>query len=73
MSPGDAVDSAGCSIAQNCPAGSDDWKNHGQYVSCVENEAELFYGEGLITEEEKDTIVSEAAQSNVGKRIQRNN
>lgn len=63
---GDAVDSSGCSILQLCidPAP----KNHGQYVSCVAHEAKLFIEAGLITEEEKDDIVSEAAKSDVGKK-----
>lgn len=68
-SSGYAVDSTGCSIAQLCPVcPADPWKNHGKYVSCAAQEAELFYEEGLISEEEKDAIVSEAAQSDVGKK-----
>lgn len=62
-----AVDSAGCSISQLCPTDSD-WKNHGKYVSCIATEADLFFEASLITEEEKDAIVSEAAQSSVGQK-----
>ncbi len=46
-----------------------DWKNHGQYMSCVAQTAEQFLVDGLITETEKDAIVSAAAaQSDVGKK-----
>ncbi len=46
----------------------DDWKNHGAYVSCVSHAAEDYLEAGLITEAEKDAIVSAAAQSDVGKK-----
>lgn len=61
------VDSDGCSIGQLC---EEDWvwKNHGKYVLCVTHAAEDFLEEGLITEEEMDAIVSEAGQSDTGKR-----
>lgn len=61
------VDDDGCSIAQICPADGN-WKNHGAYVKCVAHTAESFVAEEFITEEEKDAIVSEAAQSDVGKK-----
>ena len=63
---GTIVDAVGCSVNDYCPAG-DDWKNHGAYVSCVSRTAEDFVDSGIITEAEKDAIVSEAAQSNIGK------
>ena len=63
---GVVVDSDGCSIAQICSP-EDTWKNHGSYVSCVAHMAESFVAQGLITEEEKDAIVSEAGQSEIGK------
>ncbi len=64
----DAVtDATGCSIAQLCPA-DDDWKNHGAYVRCVARSSENFLDAGLITEDEKDAIVSEAGQSDIGKK-----
>lgn len=70
--PGDPVDPAGCSLWQYCPSdGPKDggvWKNHGQYVSCVAHVAEAWLEWELITEEEKDAIVSEAAQSDIGKK-----
>ncbi|MCK4822770.1 hypothetical protein KA005_43805 [bacterium] len=63
----DVVDSDGCSIAQICPS-DHDWKNHGAYVKCVAHTAKFFVAEGLIVDEEKCAIVSEAAQSDVGKK-----
>lgn len=64
---GDIVDELGCSINQYCPCDSD-WKNHGQFVSCIAHMAEAFLNEGLIVEEEKDAIVSDAARSDCGKK-----
>lgn len=63
--------SIGCSIAQLCPCVGPRgttvaWKNHGQYVSCVTKSAESFLAQGLITEAEKDALVSAAAQSACG-------
>ena len=61
----------GCSIAQMCPCispkdSSTPWKNHGKYVSCVAHISEQFMKIGLISEEEKDLIVSDAAGSSCG-------
>ena len=63
---GEYVNSNGCSIGQQCSVDVD-WRNHGQYVSCVSHAAEELLAEGVITEEEKDAIVSAAAGSSVGK------
>jgi len=64
---GEYVNSNGCSIGQQCSI-TDNWKNHGKYVSCVSHAAEELVEEAVITEEEKDAIVSAAAGSSVGKR-----
>ena len=61
----------GCSIAQLCPCEGPrgttvSWRNHGKYVSCVAKTSENFVEQGLITEAEKDSTVSEAAQSDCG-------
>lgn len=45
-----------------------DWKNHGAYVSCVTKEAQELVKQGIITGKEKGEIVSNAAQSDVGKK-----
>jgi carboxypeptidase T len=65
------IDSAGCSIEQLCPCEGPRgiaslWKNHGKYVSCTAKSAESFVEAGLITEAEKDAVVSDAAQSDCG-------
>lgn len=71
---GEIVDSAnGCSIAQLCPCDgprgtTNSWKNHGKYVSCVAHAASDFLDQGLITDTEKDAIVSAAGQSDCGRR-----
>ncbi len=64
--PGEVVDPAGCSIADLCPCGNE-WRNHGAYVSCVAHATEDFVVNGLITEEQKDAIVSAAGHSRCGK------
>jgi len=65
----ETVNANGCSIDQLCPC-KKNWKNHGQYVSCVDQAAEDFVvaDPPLITEEDKDAIVSEAGQSSCGKK-----
>jgi len=45
-----------------------DWKNHGEYVSCVAHAVNEAVENGDITEEEGDEIVSEAAESDIGKK-----
>jgi len=71
---GSAVDADGCSgvqhIANTCPT-SNSYKNHGKYVSCVAKAAESALDSGLLTEEEKDAIVSEAGESDIGKKSRR--
>jgi hypothetical protein len=63
----------GCSVAQLCPCDgprgqSAAWRNHGKYVSCAAKTSETFLIGGLISESEKDAMVSLAAQSECGKR-----
>ena len=67
---GEIVDLSGCSVQQSCPC-ENSWKNHGQMVSCTSSVAEIFVSEGLITDEEKDAIVREAAKSSCGETFQR--
>jgi glucose/arabinose dehydrogenase len=67
---GEVVDATGCAISELCPCehplGGDRWKNHGAYVSCVAHASEDLMEAGLITEAEKDTLVSTAAESTCG-------
>lgn len=58
----------GCAIEQTCSC-DDNWKNHGEYVSCVSQRSNAFVSMGLITETDKDEIVSAAAQSSCGHKI----
>lgn len=63
--PGNATDE-NCDSTMACdPAAT--YRNHGAFVSCVAKAAEALFEAGLITEAEKDAIVEDAAQSDVGK------
>lgn len=75
MTPiGDLVDQGnGCSIEQLCPCDGPrgtvmPWKNHGKYVSCTAHATNGFVDKGLISEAEKDAIMSAAGQSACGKK-----
>jgi len=67
---GAIVDANGCSIDQiapcSGPASGGTWKNHGQYVSTVAQAVEAFFAEGLISADQAEQIVAEAAQSRCG-------
>ncbi len=63
----------GCSIEQLSPCEGPRgtttlWKNHGKYVSSAAKSANSFLEQGLITEEEKDAIISNAANSTCGQK-----
>jgi hypothetical protein len=63
----------GCSIVQLCPcdgpfASKGSWKNHGKYVSCIAKTATSLLKHNLITAEEKDMVISNAAKSRCGKK-----
>jgi len=68
---GATVDAQGCSIDQLVPcagpASGSSWKNHGQYVSAIARTAEAFITAGLITEVEKNAVVSAAVKSDCGR------
>jgi len=68
--PGDTVNEDGCSIAglSPClhPPGVNKWKNHGAYVRSVAHTSQDFVDAGLISEAEKDAIVSASGQSQCG-------
>lgn len=68
---GEIVDRKGCSIDQiapcSGPAPGRAWRNHGQYVSEVAHAAIRFLLEGLISVEQAEEIVEQAARSQCGK------
>jgi hypothetical protein len=70
---GEIVDADGCSIDQLAPCGGPasggSWKNHGQYVSTVAHVVNEFLAEGLITEDEADEIMAQAAESRCGAKV----
>jgi hypothetical protein len=72
--PGATVDAYGCSGEQivdaTCPC-DDAWRNHGDFVSCVAKTSDGLVEDGLLTEAEKDAIVSAAAQSTCGHDFER--
>jgi hypothetical protein len=65
---GAPVDGNGCSIPQICPCDGP-WKNHGEYVSCVDSALDEFLEHGWITEEQRREMHRAAAQSECGKKI----
>jgi hypothetical protein len=71
--PGEVVDPTGCSVADHCPCSSyvdgRHWKNAGAYRRCVARWSESFVDQGLISEEYKDALVSVAAATTCGHRV----
>jgi hypothetical protein len=69
---GEVVNADGCAVSELCPCahaeGENLWKNHGAYVSCVAHTTNDFVELGLLTEEEKDAIQSEAGGSSCGRK-----
>lgn len=58
--------SNGCSAAQTCPTTAR-WKNHGDYVECVEDAAQDLYRARVITQRERQALITAAANSSVGR------
>jgi hypothetical protein len=69
---GSIVDADGCTIDQLAPcagpATGGRWKNHGQYVSTVVHVVQAFVEQGLITPEQAEEIVVQAAHSSCGRK-----
>lgn len=69
--PGSLIDGSGCAsaqlFAQVCPI-TRAYRNHGEYVSCVANEASRQVNAGMMTEDQKDAVISAAGQSAVAKK-----
>ena len=59
-----------CSIDQiapcSGPASGGTWKNHGQYVSTVADAVESFLAQDLISVDQAEEIITQAARSNCG-------
>ncbi len=64
---GQTINSDGCSVNQICSPEMN-WKNHGQYVSCVTHLSKEFLLQGLIAQDDRKTLITEAAQSDIGKK-----
>jgi hypothetical protein len=64
--PGSIVNAEGCSIDQLVPCDGP-WKNHGQFVSTLAHVTQDFVRDGLISESQRNDIISSGAQSNCGK------
>lgn len=65
--PGNDADGDGvCGSPDPCPCDAD-WKNHGQYVSCVAHETQQQVAAGELTHQARADLVSAAAQSSCGK------
>ena len=69
---GSLVDADGCSLDQLAPcagpASGGVWKNHGQFVSTVVEAVHTFVDQGLITQEQAEHIIVQAAHSNCGRK-----
>jgi hypothetical protein len=65
--PGDIVNGQGCSIAQLCPCDGP-WRNHAEYLRCIQETSAQFQQLGLITAEQRRAIMNEARRSDCGKR-----
>ncbi len=68
-----AIELPGNNIDENCDNiklcdSPLEWKNHGNFVSCVSKEAEKLLQQGLITEQEKDELINSAAKTKIGKK-----
>lgn len=63
--PGNTVDE-NCDQTLLCSP-SAGWRRHGQFVVCVSRAATELFRAGLITEQERDALIGDAAQSSVGR------
>ena len=55
-------------MVENTCGSSSDWKNHGQYASCVAQAANDAVKAGLLTNSEASAIKVAAAASSTGKK-----
>ena len=66
--PGEVVNADGCSVFDVCPCGGA-WKNHGEFMKCVERATVEFVMQGLMSEAERGRLISEAARSGCGAHV----
>jgi hypothetical protein len=64
--------STGCAIAQLVPCSSPQgqtvpWKNQGQYMQVLTKTVNNFAKQGLISNAERDSLISAGARSSCGK------
>jgi len=68
--PGAVVNAHGCSLDQLVPcagpATGGTWRNHGAYVSTLARAVTEFLADGLISEQQAEELVTDAAQSSCG-------
>jgi hypothetical protein len=64
---GDVVNAQGCSVTQLCPCDGP-WRNHAEYLRCIQRTSAQFQQLGLITAEQRRAVISEATRSDCGKR-----
>jgi len=74
LTPGESPDdeTEGDQLVDELCSPDGDWKNHGEYVSCVAHAAAELFAQGLFSEEKIGEIISEAARSDVGKKNKSN-
>lgn len=56
---GGPANATGCSLAQYCPCGGP-WESPTNYVACVESNTIAFVADGLITEAQRQALISQA-------------
>ena len=68
---GEPVGPDGCSVSQRCPCTGPQagvkWTNHGAYVGCVAQVRREFVAAGILSRNEAEAMMSQAARSECGR------